>query len=571
MPRLLLLLPLLCLAACTPAEPERYNILWLTVEDLSGRLPMYGDSTVATPALSRLAEEGIVFEHLYATYPVCSPNRSSIITGHYPNAIGTMHMRTGGDPRFKGGIPTYEAVPPEHVKAFPEWLRAAGYYTSNNVKTDYQFGEPFTIWDESSTSATWQNRPQGKPFFSVFNFTGTHESRAWPNAATIELAKWLTGSERPDTLDQGIADLMAAGQPASQTDPAIVPVPPYYPDTPTTREHIARYYDNIVKMDAWVGAHLDSLETAGLLDETIVVFFTDHGDGLPRGKRWLYDSGIHMPLIVRWPDGRGAGTHRSDLVSVIDLAPTMLSLAEADIPETLPGRIFLGEATEPAPRYVFGGRDRMDEAFDRSRFARDERFKYIRNMHPEIPYSLPSVYRDLPPIWRDFKAAAAAGALSGPPAAFFAPTKPAEELYDTVADSHEVRNLANDPAYADTLAAMRRAVTDWLLLVGDRAERDERAMIEAMWPDGEQPQTPPPVVTFMDGNNGEQVVTLKAPMRGSSMGYRHIDGDYDSGWQLYTKPVPVSTGRIEAKAIRYGYQESPTTVTYLSADGLGTP
>ncbi|MEM1094225.1 MAG: sulfatase [Bacteroidota bacterium] len=571
MSRLLLLILLLVVSACAPAEPDQPNILWLTVEDLSARLPMYGDATVATPALSRLAEEGVVFEHLYATYPVCSPNRSSIITGQYPNAIGTMHMRTGGDPSFKGGIPTYEAVPPPHVKAFPELLRAAGYYASNNVKTDYQFGEPFTIWDETSTTATWQNRAEGQPFFSVFNFTGTHESRAWPQETSIDLVKWLTGSERPDTLDQRYADLMAAEAPPLQTDPASVPVPPYYPDTPTTREHIARYYDNIVKMDAWVGAHLDSLEAAGLLDETIVVFFSDHGDGLPRGKRWLYDSGLHMPMIVRWPDGRGAGTRRSDLVSVIDLAPTMLSLASAARPERLPGRVFLGDSTEAAPRYVFGGRDRMDEAFDRSRFARSERFKYIRNDFPEIPYSEPSVYRDLPPIWRDFKAAADAGTLTGPPAAFFAPAKPAEELYDTAADSHEVRNLAGDPAFADTLAAMRNAVTDWLLLVGDRAEQDERAMIETMWPDGEQPQTPPPVVTFMEDDAGAQVVKVMAPMRGSSIGYRHVDGDYDSGWQVYTAPLPIATGRIHAKAIRYGYQESRETVTYLSADGLDAP
>ena len=279
------------LAGCSgvPSAPRSEpppNILWITVEDLSPRLAPYGDSLAATPTLNRLASEGMTFNRVFSISGVCAPSRSALITGMYPISIGTHHMRTTHE---APGLPgPYLAVPPPHVKAFTESLRAAGYYTSNNAKTDYQFGEPLTAWDESSPSAHWRNRAPDQPFLAVFNSGRTHESRVWPNP-----------EEEPIL------------------DPARVEVPPYYPDTPVVRTDLARHYDNITRVDGWVGHLLDQLEEDGLSENTIVFFFSDHGDGLPRAKRWLYDSGLRVPMFVRWPGKIEAGSVTDRLVSFV--------------------------------------------------------------------------------------------------------------------------------------------------------------------------------------------------------------------------------------------------------------
>ena len=262
-------------AQTTALAPVRHpNILWISTEDLSPRIGAYGDKVARTPTLDQLAREGMRFTNAFTTAPVCAPSRAAIITGMWQNAIGAQHMRTGEN--TVADLPgPYEAVPPFYVKAFPEYLRAAGYYTTNNVKTDYQFGSPFTIWDELSDKAHWRNRPDKRqPFFSVFNIMTTHESMVFP--AVLKGRKPVT-------------------------DPSQVVVPPYYPDTPKVREGLAQWYDNIAKMDGEVGALLRQLEEDGLADSTVVFFWSDHGDGLPRGKRSLYDSGLRSLLMVRWP------------------------------------------------------------------------------------------------------------------------------------------------------------------------------------------------------------------------------------------------------------------------------
>src|SRR5690606_14719744 len=284
---------------------EKPNVLWITVEDMSPHLPSFGDSTVATPHIDRLAKEGIRYSNFFSVSGVCAPSRAAIATGMYPTTIGAMHMRTMrrtssldmiSDPELLA-IPTYEAVPPAEVKVFTEFLRKEGYYCTNNSKTDYQFAVPITAWDENSNKGHWRNRPSDAPFFAVFNITTTHESQVW---------------ERKD-------------QPI-QVDPASVPLPPYYPDSPIIRKDIARNYDNIRVMDEQVGAIMQELEEDGLLENTIVFFYSDHGSGLPRSKRWVYDSGIKAPLIIRFPDKQKQGTVDEQLISFIDLAPTMLSL-----------------------------------------------------------------------------------------------------------------------------------------------------------------------------------------------------------------------------------------------------
>src|SRR5687767_12596511 len=306
--------------------PTRPNIVWISNEDMSPRLGAYGDATARTPVLDRLARESIRYTNAFTTAPVCAPSRAAIITGMYQTAIGAQHMRTTEDrvPELPG---PYLAVPPFYVKAFPEYLRAAGYFTSNRAKTDYQFGEPFTIWDELGPKAHWRNRAdKSQPFFSVFNIAVTHESQIFPSSP----------ARKGKTL---------------VTDRATLEVPPYYPDTPAVREELARMYDNIADMDSHVGEILTQLEEDGLQDNTIVFYWSDHGDGVPRAKRSLYDSGLRVPLMIRWPKALRAavkpGSVRDELVSFIDLAPTVLALAGVPIPAHLHGRVLAGDRAAP--------------------------------------------------------------------------------------------------------------------------------------------------------------------------------------------------------------------------------
>ena len=249
---------------------EHPNILWLSVEDISPNLGCYGDKHAQTPRLDALAKQGVLYKNAFVCAPVCAPCRSSIITGVYPTTLGTHNMRC------------HIKLPPE-IKCFTEYLRKAGYYCTNNAKTDYQFTPPKTAWDVSSGKAHWKNRPKkDQPFFAVFNYTGTHESAVRGDAKYRQTEKRLAPNERHD--------------------PAALVLPPYYPDTPAVRKDWARYYNCITAMDTWVADRLAELDEAGLADDTIVIFWSDHGVGLPRAKRWLYDSGIHVPLIIRIPE-----------------------------------------------------------------------------------------------------------------------------------------------------------------------------------------------------------------------------------------------------------------------------
>lgn len=542
-------------AAQDRTAPPPPNILWISAEDLSPRLGAYGDSLARTPNLDRLAEEGTRYTRAFTAAGVCAPSRAAIITGMYQNAIGAHHMRTTHE---APGLPTpYAAVPPPYVKTFTEYLRAAGYYATNNEKEDYQLsatgerGVPFTAWDASSDSAHWRGRPDdAQPFFSVFNHTVTHESQVFG----------------PDT--------------ATTTDPAAVEVPPYYPDTRDVREELARHYDNIAELDRQVGAVLAQLEEDGLAEETIVVFWGDHGDGLPRAKRWLYDSGLRVPLIVRVPEayrewaGTGApGSANDQLVSLMGLGPTMLSLAGAPVPRHMQGRAFLGPQQEAAPDYLFAARDRIDSVYDMVRSARGERYRYIRNFYPEKPYVLHVRYRNQTDIMRELLRLNAAGELKGAARLWMRPSRPPEELYDSEADPHEVRNLASDLAYRDTLQAMRRATSRWMQSIGDLGRVPETQMVRQFWPGGEQPVTDAPIIVPRRSTtptaelpedtsgtlDGPVEVVIYAPTQGASVGYRL---GADQPWQLYTGPVRLEAGTtttIEAKAVRYGYEESGVT------------
>jgi uncharacterized sulfatase len=497
---------------------SRPNFLWISCEDISPDLGCYGDDYAVTPNLDRLARQGRRYTKAFVSFPVCAPTRSSIITGVHPGTLGTMHMRTG-----KKG---YEAVPPPQVKCFPEYLRAAGYYCTNNRKTDYQFKPPFTAWDESSKKTHWRNRPPNMPFFSVFNFTTTHESRCWPREGERLIH-----------------------------DPAKAVAPPYYPDTPIVRENLARYYDKITKMDGQVGEILEQLEQDGQAENTVVFFWSDHGRGLPRCKRWPYDSGLRVPLIIRWPGKIKPGSVCDDLVNLIDLAPTLLSLAGADVPPYMQGRPLFG-AKKALPReYVFGGRNRMDlSSDDFIRTARDKRYRYIRNFTPETPYAQRIDYMEKMPIMQEWRRLHAEGRLAGAQKLFFQHPKPLEELYDLVTDPYEVNNLADSSQHQQILKRMRSALEKWIKETGDLGGLDEDELIERMWPGRKQPITAAPTIKTTPVAGGKTSVEMTCATEGASIGYRLGE---QGRWLIYTRPVFLEPGAVlQAKAIRIGYKES---------------
>ncbi len=291
------------------AQQDRPNIIWITCEDISPFIGAYGDREMKTPNIDQLAKEGVRYTKVFTAAGVCAPSRSSFITGMYPTSIGTMHMRTIGDPKYQP-VPSYSAVIPADVKCFPEYLRMAGYYCTNNEKQDYQFEPPVTVWDENGAAATFHHRQSNQPFFAVFNFFITHESQLF---------------SRKDSL------LM---------NPDKIRVPPYYPDTKTVRHDMNRLFTNIERMDQQVGELLRMLKEDGLYNNTIIFFFSDHGGALPWMKREILERGTHIPFIIRFPGGKSGGTTNDDLISGVDFAPTVLSLAGVPVPKYMQGQPF---------------------------------------------------------------------------------------------------------------------------------------------------------------------------------------------------------------------------------------
>ena len=427
-----------CWLSCQgPAEDlPPPNILWITGEDISPNLGAYGDTYAYTPNLDQLAREGVLYKQAIASAPVCAVARSSIITGLYASSQGTQYMRC------KGQLP-------ETVELYPTYLREAGYFCTNNSKTDYNLAiNNKACWDECTRDAHWRNRPDtGQPFFSIFNFGTSHESR-------------VNDAER---YEQAIANV----DPKLLKSPGEVPLPPYYPDTDTVRALWSRYYNIITAMDQQVGELLAELEADDLLENTIIFFYSDHGAGLPRHKRWLYDAGLQVPLIVKAPKKyqhllpMSAGSETDELVSFIDLPPTLLQLANIPIPNHMQGRAFLGENLSLQRTYTYAGRDRMDERYDMQRAVRSQRYKYIRYYEPYKPFCQYMNTPEKGAIMQAIRQAAADNSLPEAGAHIVASTKPAEELFDLQTDPWELNNLAKDPKYVKQLEEMRKAHADW--------------------------------------------------------------------------------------------------------------
>ncbi len=428
------------IAICALAAPinaaTRPNILWLSCEDISPHIACYGDPHAITPHIDQLASEGVRYTHAFTTAGVCAPCRSGIITGMYQTTLGTHHMRCN-------------AKLPDFIRPFPTYLREAGYYCTNNSKQDYQFSTPRGTWDQSSGRAHWHGRTDPKqPFFAVFNFTGCHES----GIASAGKYKSVTTVLEPD----------------QRQDPKTLTLPPYYADTPKVREDWKRNYELITAMDHWAGDLIQQLKDDGLYENTIIFYWSDHGVGLPRAKRWLYDSGTHIPLIVRVPeklrlDGQAKpDTVSNQLISSIDFGPTVLRLAGVDIPAHVQGQPFLGPDLPEQRDYVYGARDRMDERYDIIRMVRDRRFQYIRNYEPLKTFYQYMNTAEKGTTMSELRRLHEAGSLPAAAEQFFAPTKPVEELYDCQADPHELHNLADDAKYANDLKRMRTAHLKWV-------------------------------------------------------------------------------------------------------------
>ena len=440
---LLLASPVALHSADAPARP---NILWLVCEDSNVNwFGCYGNPEAKTPNIDAFAKQGFRYTHVFASAPVCAAQRSTWITGINSISMGTHPMRS----RY--------AIPHDEIKYYPDYLRAAGYFTANHSKTDYNIGgrEDRECWD-SNVADAWNPRKPGQPFFQVINFNESHESQAHGDVTH------------------------------TRHSPGDVALARYHPDEMPIRMNYAKYFDAVENMDTEVGKALAALEKSGLAEDTIVIFNSDHGGVLPRSKRYLFDSGIHVPLIVRIPEkwkhlwpAEKPGTTVDRLVSFLDLPKTWLSITGSEVPAVMQGRVFLGPKAEPEPEHVFSFRERMDERFDNQRAVRDKRYVYIKNYMPYVVWGQHLDYLWKMVAMRTWEDAFKHGRTNEITGAFFH-LKPVEELYDMQADPDNVTNLAEKPEHKQTLEKMRAALREWQLAIHDtgllpEAERERRS------------------------------------------------------------------------------------------------
>lgn len=429
--------------AAFTAQEARPNIVWLVSEDNGPFIGAYGDRLARTPTIDRLAAEGILYRNVFSTAPVCAPSRFGIITGVLPESCGPAHhMRA-------------TALLPALLRGFPEYLRKAGYYCTNNVKTDYNSDlDPAKVWDESSGKAHWRNRPGNAPFFAVFNSMTTHESR------------------------------LIRGPAPGNVKPEQVRVPAYLPDTPEVRQDIASYYNLMEQMDSEVGAKLAELEAAGLREDTIVFYYSDNGGILPRSKRYCYDEGLRCPMVAHVPKKwahlvpAGVGSEVRHPVTLLDMAPTVLALAGVPVPAHMQGKPLLGTTTAvPPSAFAFGMRNRMDERYDMVRTATDGRFRYIRNYMPHRIHGQQLSYPWQIKSYQAWERAHEEGKLNAAQERFWG-EKPFEEFYDLQIDPDQVRNLVGVTELQPRLAQMRKALDEHMLRVNDNGFIPEGSLLE---------------------------------------------------------------------------------------------
>ena len=521
------------------------NVVWISCEDMGPILGSYGNDIVKTPNLDKLASEGVRYTNAYSTVGVCAPSRFSIITGMYSARLGAHNMRTGDYHNYKTpeqvshrkdigvidkagkNIPEYEVVTPLHVKPFTEMLRKEGYYCANNFKCDYQFNAPFTAWDEVSSTVSFRDRPKDTPFFYVWNTLLTHESRIWERG------------NKPLTVS-----------------PEDIKIPSYFPDIPEVRNDIARKYSNIEAMDKKVGELINQLESDGLLENTIIMFWSDHGGNLLRQKRAVGNSGLNVPLIIRYPNKKNAGKVDDRIVSLMDLGPTVLSLLNIKLPKHYDGKAIAGRYEEEARKYAFGTADRFDESTDMQRSVLDGRYVYIKNFMPELPLIYRNKYRERITMNSKLIQMDSLNMLEGDAAYIFMKTKPEEEFYDLANDPYEVNNIIDDPQYTKKINEFRVALENWQKEIDDQGFIPENEIVKSFWPNMIQPVTEN--VEFKIDPNG--FYELKSTTKGASIGYQIDEKIGTNSWDLYHKPIELGDKqKIVARAIRIGYKASEIT------------
>lgn len=502
------------------------NILCLVCEDISPYIGCYGDPYANTPNLDRLATEGIRYTGMHTTIGVSAPSRASLITGLYPTSFGANYMRTSNTkPLTEGLVPPYEAVPEAGVKCYPEFLREIGYYCTNNAKQDYQFKAPITAWDDNSKTAHWKNRPEGTPFFAIFNMEVTHESQVWKRA------------NEPLVIN-----------------PDDITPPPYHPNNDVVRHDWAVVYSNIHAMDKLVQQHIDEVRAAGLLDNTIIIWYSDNGGPMPRQKRELYESGSNVPFMVRFPDGRMAGSVENRLLMFADIPATILSLTGIEPPEYVHGIPFLGKFEGRERDYVYGARDRLDEIIERQTCVRDKNYRYVRNYLPERPGYMKILSRLNMPTMRNMVELFEKGELKPAESYWFESPRPEEEFYVVADDPHEMTNLIHDPTYQEDIKRMREELARWDEKYNLYLGMTEAELREKLWPGGNQPLVAAP--EFSKTKDGKVVVTSSTA--GASIAYQINGSGYtEKHWWLYHEPITLKKGdKLTVIATRIGFKPS---------------
>lgn len=541
----IIILVFLLTYSCSKTSQKPLNVVWISCEDMGPILGSYGNDRIKTPNLDKLAAEGVRYTNAYSTAGVCAPSRFSIITGMYSARLGAHNMRTGDYHNYKTpeevtyrsnigvldkagkNIPEYEVVTPEYVKPFTEILRKEGYYCANNFKCDYQFNAPFTAWDEVSSTVSFRDAPKDKPFFYVWNTLLTHESRIWER------------KNEPLTVL-----------------PEDVIIPSYFPDIPEVRNDIARKYSNIEAMDKKVGELINQLEEDGLLGNTIIMFWSDHGGNLLRQKRAVGNSGLNVPLIIRYPNKQNAGKVDDRIVSLMDLGPTVLSLLNIESPVHFDGKAIAGKFEKEPRKYAFGTADRFDESTDMQRSVLDGRYVYIKNFMPELPLIYRNNYRERITMNSKLIEMDSKGKLDGDAAYIFMKSKPIEEFYDLHNDPYEVNNIINNPEHSQRINDFRNALADWQLKINDQGFKPENEIVRLFWPNMIQPKT-----NNVEFNiTGSGLYELTSLTNGASIGYQIDEKIGSKSWDLYHQPIIIPDNKkIVARAIRIGYKASDIT------------
>lgn len=502
---------------------QKPNFLVVVCEDISPYLGCYGDKVAITPHLDAFSKQSVQHARMFTCVGVSSPSRYSLITGRFASADGANYMRSNYFNK------SFEVVPPAGVKCYTEFLREAGYYCTNNAKTDYQFESPLSAWDEQGNQAHWKHAPIDRPFLATFNINVTHESFIWKNSTQ-----------------------------ALVVSPDSVVLPPYYPDNAVVRHDVAVLYSNIAKMDRQFAALLKELEVSDRAKNTIVVFYSDNGGPLPRGKREIMDSGTRVPFMIRFPDGWGAGMKRDVMNMFVDVPATILSLAGVKPPMYMHGQAMYGKyASKKARQYVFGATDRFDEQVEKRASIRSERYLYIYNYMTQTSVYKPNAFRLQMSMMQNMLECYKSGSLNAVQKRWFETPAAAEELYDCVNDPHQINNLASCSENRQVLNRMRKAYQqEWIKSYNKQwVSYTEDDFIKQMWPEGHKPKVP---LLNLKQKNGYVIVT--SSLTTNSVSYQingvGMDGKKNH-WMLYHQPIKIDPGDVVTmRGERLGYEPS---------------